>query len=465
MNHRRKSLFRTVLGSLVFPGALAVLVGVVAVYSVVKAEYDELFDIGLNSKAHLLLQIFEASFDPASPAQTLDAAKLLSFEQATITPDERPVFWFLDGSGTVVAQSPLAAAHAMADTIAGDTMTKTDTETDGLRTLNGHRVAVLHSASGSGLTAIVAQPLRERNEALREVVIGVIASFVLLGLLVSGAAYWAVRRSVGIVADLSDTIAAKNAHDLSPIDRRNAFAEIEPAIDTLDTLMAQLDSALVAERAFATNAAHELRTPVAICLAHVQRLKTRLDDPAACDSAAEIESGLKRLTRLIERLLQMSRAQSGLGTGVQAHDITPVIALLMQELRDRAQPSAGLVLDYPTGAWPSRVDPDALGIILTNLFDNALKYASGDMAVGVDASQPGRVVISNDCDPLTPGALADITGRFIRKTALSDGFGLGLSIVQTLCTQSGCRIALHSPQPGSARGFSVTLTFPPQQVA
>jgi two-component system OmpR family sensor kinase len=40
------------------------------------------------------------------------------------------------------------------------------------------------------------------------------------------------------------------------------------------------------------------------------------------------------------------------------------------------------------------------------------------MAVGVDASQPGRVVISNDCDPLTSGALADITGRFIRKTAL-----------------------------------------------
>ena len=91
-----------------------------------------------------------------------------------------------------------------------------------------------------------------------------------------------------MIAELSRNIAEKNEHNLSPIERENVFSEITPAIDTLDGLMGRLDRAITAERAFATNAAHELRTPVAICLAQAQRLRAKLSDPAKSSKSKQV---------------------------------------------------------------------------------------------------------------------------------------------------------------------------------
>ena len=449
MTLRRKSLLGTLFKSLLLPGAAAVIAGVFIVFILVKEEYDELQDIGLTSKAHLLLNIFETSRDAGAPLDASDLASLLAFEQTTFEPDERTVFWFLDAGDQIIAQSEGAVPTLLPDIT-----------TEGLSTVQGHRFAAISSGGSSDTTVIVGTPMIERNEAITDILLGVILGFVLLGMLSTGAAYWSVRRSTEVIADLSKNIAEKNEHNLSPINRRNAFTEIEPAIDTLDMLMVRLDTALTAERAFATNAAHELRTPVAICLAHVQRLKTKVKDSAASASAAEIELGLKRLVRLIERLLQMSRAQSGLGINAVETDIAPVITLLLKELRDREASPERLCIKEPTGPWPSRVDPDAIGIILTNLFENALKYTSGPMPVCVDASKPGHIEIFNDCDPLTPADLEAIKHRFVRKTPVLVGFGLGLSIVQELCEQSGCTFEVTSPQQGKKRGFTAVLTLP-----
>lgn len=375
-----------------------------------------------------------------------DLAGLMAFEKATLEPEERTKYWFLDTAGLIIGQASGATDALLPDSIA-----------PGLRTAYGHRYAVVASDTA---TVIVATPLIERNEDIRDVVFRTVLGFVVLSAIFGVAAYRAARKSAGVIARLSSNIAQKDEHNLTPIDRANSFAEIAPAIDTLDTLMARLDAAQSAERAFATNAAHELRTPVAISLAHVQRLKAQLQDPALTGSAVEIEQGLKRLIRLIERLPQMSRAQSGLGLATRSADITPVLQLLLRELNARATDTLQMQIIPPTGPWHSRVDPGALGIILGNLFDNALKYSSGAAPVLVDAQTPGSVIISNDCAALGAADLAAITERFIRKTPVAPGFGLGLSIVQELCDQSGCMLAVASPHPGTTRGFTATLSLP-----
>ena len=443
MRTSRPSLLRTLIRSLLVPGLIVILGGVFLVYSLVKEEYDELQDLALTSEAHLLLQIF----DRRTP--TADFTTLMDFEEATHEPEERSSFWFLDASGTIIAQSRNA----------DPTLTPLKAP-QGMSTADSHRFVRLPGAADGGPGVIVARPLIERNEAILDVLTGVVFGFILLGLIFTAAVYLTVRRSVVDIAALSRNIAGKNENDLSPIDRSTAFAEIVPAIDTLDKLMARLDAALSAERAFATNAAHELRTPLAVSLAHVQRLKTMVQDPAQVEGATEIEKGLKRLIRLIERLLQVSRAQSGLGLQHRATDLTPVIALLLREFRERAQPDRDIVMRPPGGPWLSHVDPDALGIILGNLFENALKYATGADPIHVDAGTPGVVRISNDCAALAPSDLNRITRRFMRNAPMSDGFGLGLSIVQSLCDQSGCSVEVHSPRPDDTRGFMAVLTLP-----
>lgn len=77
----------------------------------------------------------------------------------------------------------------------------------------------------------------------------------------------------------------------------------------------------------------------------------------------------------------------------------------------------------------------------------------------VDASTRGRIVISNDCAPLAAADLENIKQRFSRNATRSEGFGLGLSIVQELCQQSGSTLELSSPQKGKTRGFSAALTL------
>lgn len=449
MTTPRPSLLRTMLISLLLPGVVAGVLGVLVVFSLVKEEYDELQDLALIGKAHLLLDILQTSRTPNELSGHLDLSTLLAFESPMLETDEQTAYWFVDAAGHVIAQSP------------GNSPTLTGEEIEaGIRTAQGYRIAVVTSATGPKSTVIVAVPMIERNEAITDVLLGVSLGFVLLGLLFALSVFRSVRRTVAVIGDLSKNIADKNEHDLSAIDRQNSFAEIEPAIDTLDTLMLRLGSALASERAFATNAAHELRTPLAICLAHVQRLKTMLKDPVQSESAAEIESGLKRLVRLIERLLQLSRAQSGLGINPVEADINPILSLLLKELRDREPSHGRLVIKPQTGVWFSQVDPDALGIILNNLFDNALKYSAGRMPISVDASRPGRIVIANDCDGLKPADLDAIKHRFVRKAPLSEGFGIGLSIVQSLCDQSGCKIEISSPRQGQHHWFMAELELP-----
>ena len=176
------------------------------------------------------------------------------------------------------------------------------------------------------------------------------------------------------------------------------------------------------------------------------------------------ETGLKRLERLIERLLQLSRAQSGLGLNASVTDLNPVITLLMNELRNQCPDTDKLVLKFPTGRCLSRVDPDALGIILTNIFDNALKHACGTAPTIVDASRPGDVLVSNDCAPLSTTDFEAMKQRFIRRDTVSDGYGLGLSIVQDLCNQSGCQFEIYGPRPDNPRGFAAVVRLPKVEI-
>jgi two-component system OmpR family sensor kinase len=446
---RRTSLISTLLASVVLPGALAIVVGAFIVYSVVREEYGELQDNELAAKSQLLLKLYRTTPPEANDRDRVVVSDALDVENAQRAESERSLFWVLDAGGRVVMQSPGADPALLPD----------DLKT-GFDTANDHRFFTLRSDEEPPVRLVLAVTLRERNSTIREAVFAVLFGFLLLSSVFVAIAFRSVRRSVGVIENLARNISEKNEHNLSPVDRENSFAEIEPAIDTLDTLMARLDKALSAERAFATNAAHELRTPVAVAIAQVQRLKASLKDPAASRKIAEIEAALKRLVRLTERLLQLSRTQAGLGSHVEAYDVSEVLTLLLTDLREREPSGDRLDIRFPMRDCITTIDPDALGIMLNNLLDNALKHAPARSPIVVDASEGCRVEVVNDCDPLSGDDLAAVTRRFIRRTSSIDGFGLGLSIVQQLCEQSGCSLEVISPLPGTSRGFKAILNIP-----
>ncbi|WP_374641394.1 ATP-binding protein [Tabrizicola sp.] len=300
----------------------------------------------------------------------------------------------------------------------------------------------------------VAEPLDQRAAVARELLIGLGLPLLIVLPLAFLAIVLALRTSLAPLRHFREGLAARGPRDLAPVAAGGLPAEIAPLAEAMNGLLARLSAAFEAERSFAANAAHELRTPLAGALAQVQRLQAETADPAARARAGEIEAGLRRLTRLSERLMQLARAEGGPLRRDAAADLRPVARLLADDL-SRASGRIRLVLaEAPV---LSDLDPDAFAILFRNLVENALRHGEGMVDV---ALQDGMVIVANDGPPVPPEALARLTDRFERAGATADGSGLGLAIVAAIAERSGGRLDLASPRRGSAQGFEARFTLP-----
>jgi two-component system OmpR family sensor kinase len=266
----------------------------------------------------------------------------------------------------------------------------------------------------------------------------------------------AVRASLAPLRLFRDRLAARGARDLSPVDGAGLPTEIAPLADTMNSLLSRLDAAFEAERSFAANAAHELRTPLAGAIAQAQRLQAETRDADAKARAAEIEVTLKRLTRLAERLLQLARAEGGRLRRDVAADLRPVARLIVDDLARIAGPGR-ILLTLPDGAVMSDLDVDAFAILMRNLIENALRHGQADSPIEVTLAADGTLTVANDGPVLPADDLARLTQRFERAGPDGAGSGLGLAIVRSIAERTGSSFGIRSPRASGASGFEATF--------
>ncbi|QUS35683.1 sensor histidine kinase [Falsirhodobacter algicola] len=290
----------------------------------------------------------------------------------------------------------------------------------------------------------IASPLQERREALREVMTALILPALALLPLCLWGIVWFTNRRLRPVADLSTEVAGRSPGDLQALTTPALPAELLPVRDEMNRLMADLSEALAAERAFSANAAHELRTPIAATLAHVQLLRDAADGPLR-DRADKAEGELKRVTRLAEKLLQLARAEhAGFVSGPV--DVAPILQLVARDF--------GMSPEIPAAPVVLRIDPDAFAILARNLIENAVHHGrNAEIRLQAD----GTLVVANDGPVVPPGALAHLTRRFERAGARNAGSGLGLAIVAAVAGNAGFDLTLRSPRQGSVQGFEAIV--------
>ena len=318
------------------------------------------------------------------------------------------------------------------------------------------------AAFQGGLTITVAEPLAHRRAVAGHaslglaMPLGVIVPLSLLGV------WLIVRRSMAPIRMFRAQIEARGSGDLAPVKADNLPSEIEPVAQSVNHLLDRLKRGLLAERTLAAKSAHELRTPVAAALAQAQRMIIEAPDAATQDRARYMETALRRLSRLTEKLMQLARAEGGRLLAEKPVDITVILRMVVNEFGGHSDNAGRIALTLPDGPVCASIDPDAFAVLARNLIENGLKHGDPGEPVRVALSASGVLRVANAGPAVPDQTLQRLSEPFERGGARAEGAGLGLAIARTIAEGTGGKLRLISPIAGRQDGFEAVFAVAPQ---
>lgn len=227
-------------------------------------------------------------------------------------------------------------------------------------------------------------------------------------------------------------------------------AEMRPMVGAVNGALDRLEIAYATERRFTADAAHELRTPLAVLTLRLQQARAR--DRPSCDLPdwAAIDADLRHMGRLVAQLLDLARKQAA----TRADGVEPVPVNLSRIAREAAATilpmaeAAGrnLVTDLPE-MLAARGCADDLRDMVMNLLENALVHGRGRIRLSGQAGHGRSVLDVEDDGPGVPDDLRDaVFDRFRKVEPGSPGSGLGLAIVREVARTHGGRVVFESGQ-------------------
>lgn len=340
-------------------------------------------------------------------------------------------------------------------------------------------VPVLDREEGSSfqpqtLTIVYASP----TVRIRQQVKAAGASIAAAGLLLLGAtiwlASWKIRRGLLPLQTLARQAAfvSTQSWKLQPPREAEEIEELRPLTESMTQMLARLEHSFEQQREFVGNAAHELKTPVAVLKSTLQSLLQR---PR---SSEEYRDGLQaslqdldRLEQLLQRMLRLARAErwshDAQRRELDVIDINSTCEEAVERIRSLAQARSTVIHLATNGPVPFRADPEDLQLVWTNLLENAVRHSPEGASIEVVVAHDGakaQVTVQDHGVGISPGDLPRIFDRFYRgdpsRTRATGGFGLGLAIVKALVEAYGGTVAAESDL---GTGTRMKVEFPLSQ--
>jgi two-component system sensor histidine kinase QseC len=320
--------------------------------------------------------------------------------------------------------------------------------------LGGQAWRIYYQAPQPGGWEVAAgQTMHERDE----LVVGLTASQVvpwllMLPVLLAGMA-WAVRQALAPVHQLTDAVQRRDPDDLKPIAEGPAPAELRPLVAAMNALFGRMGQALDRERRFTADAAHELRTPLAVLRAQWDVLRRARGDAERAQAERQLSAGLERMDRLVTQMLALSQVESATALPHAAEvDWEAVVEQAMSDCLPMAERRRmELACEWPAaGARPLPLHGDMhlLTQLVRNLLDNALRYAPEGTTVTLRFAED-RLEVDNAGPPLAREQVGHLGVRFRRdETQPEPGSGLGVSIVRRIARLHGLEVAFGARDDG-----------------
>jgi len=315
----------------------------------------------------------------------------------------------------------------------------------------------------------VAQPRAIRESLAARAALRSVLPLALLAPLLGIAVWWLVAVSLKPLNRVAHDVGERDAESLRAVPLTDLPDEARPLVAALNALLQRLAVAFDTQRAFLSDAAHELRSPLTALKLQITALRRAGDEGQRQAALDALSAGVERATRLVEQLLTLARSEPG----AQQPPLQTLALgeLVRQALADSAPHAASrgstLELDVIDGDVVVEGDPHALSALARNLVDNAVRYAppGARVAVSVGRGDSGAPLLRvDDNGPGIPSEERErVFDRFVRRDeALGEaGSGLGLAIVKSVAQRHGATVRLDDSPLGGLRvevGFNLRLT-------
>ncbi|MGA8009672.1 MAG: ATP-binding protein [Thiomonas sp.] len=261
-----------------------------------------------------------------------------------------------------------------------------------------------------------------------------------------------VKRALRPLRQMAQGVDARSEADLQPLPEADVPQEIRPFVRSINRLLQRLGASMEQQRRFVADAAHELRTPIAVLSMQVDNLKPLQLEPPAQERIDALQQGLRRARAVVEQLLSLARSQGEQTAPWQTIDPAQVIREVIADLLPLAESrQIDLGLDH-ADVVQLRTDPAQLYTLLRNAADNALRYTPQGGRVDVRVRRAGQTVVIDvqDTGPgIPPDQLDHVFDPFVRlPEAEGEGSGLGLSIIHQIAQRLGGAVVLENAAEG-----------------
>jgi two-component system sensor histidine kinase TctE len=335
--------------------------------------------------------------------------------------------------------------------------------------LNEHRIRIVsyRMATSAGPVTVNVAETTYRRDAARHFILT--STWLMDFILVDGTlllVWIGVRYGLLPLWAVRDQIESRSPRELRPLDTSAVPAEVRPLVDALNALFEVLHEAARSQRQFVADAAHQLRTPIAGLIGHLELLA---QDPAAPELGsrlAVLRDGMGRVAHSANQLLALARAEpsANLADKFEVTDLEPLARRVIERNVDR---SVKAELDLGADLQAGWVEGSAwlLEDLLGNLVDNALHYtpAGGRITVRCGGEERAPYLEVEDDGPGIPEA-ERVRQRFYRSPgSQGHGCGLGLAIVDEIARLHRADVTIDWGAGG--HGTKIRVQFPPVKSA
>lgn len=392
---------------------------------------------------------------PAAPAPGLSPSLPPSREQ-----DKASMFQVWRRDGMLMIASPGAPQQPLVAIGSGQAQRFSTEPYAGQR----WRVLVMTHPGGRFEVHSAKPELAMRNDLIKSALSAMPVVFVLLVSLLVGL-WLAVGWAVAGVRGAQRAIERRGERDLTPIVLDRLPVELRPIVSAFNQLLGRLSASLSNEKRFISNAAHELRTPLAALRAQTQVAQRLAGEPALTAALGKLTAIIDRASRLANQLLTFARFEAN-AAGAAATEALALDALTLEAAYEFGELARLRALQMRVHVEPVQVRGNAeqMAALLRNLIDNAVRYtpAGGVVLVECRAADASATLSVADSGPGIPAAEhALVFDRFYRGQAVqASGSGLGLSIVREVVDRHCGSVRLLGGLATGGGGLKVEVRLP-----